>query len=106
MFTLNYKKIPLYCGLLQQISRHQRDRRLIHRQLDTNMQNYVFRIWLTQENNLPSNPVSDKFKQFCKNLIIEQATSSSYHQRNGKVEVCIKFKKDTKNAFILNKIYI
>ena len=39
---------------------------------------------------------SDKFKQFCKDMSIEQATSSSYHhQSNGQVEACIKFIKCT-----------
>ena len=42
------------------------------------------------------NFVSDKFKQFCKNLNIEQATSLSYHcQSNGQIEVCIEFIKCT-----------
>ena len=35
------------------------------------------------------NFISDKFKQFCKNMNIEHATSSSYHhQNNGQVGVC------------------
>ena len=38
----------------------------------------------------------DKFKWFCKKMIIEQATSLSYHQQNnGQVEACIKFIKHT-----------
>ena len=40
--------------------------------------------------------VSDRCKQFYKNLNTEQATSSSYyHQSNGPIEVCIKFMKCT-----------
>ena len=37
---------------------------------------------------------SEKFKEFCRNLNIEQAASSSYHHgRNGQVETCIRFIK-------------
>ena len=37
-----------------------------------------------------SNFVSEIFKEFCRNLDIEQAVSSSYHhQSNGQVEACI-----------------
>ena len=40
------------------------------------------------------NFVSEKFKEFCGNLNIEHAVSSSYHhQSNRQVEVCIKFMK-------------
>ena len=42
------------------------------------------------------NFISEKFKNFCKSLNIEQAISSSYHhQSNGQVEACIKFVKCT-----------
>ena len=42
------------------------------------------------------NFVLDKCKQFCKNLNIEQATSSSnHHQSIGQIEACIKFIKFT-----------
>ena len=42
------------------------------------------------------NIISDKFKQFCKNMNIEQATPSLYHcQSNGHIEACIKFIKHT-----------
>ena len=41
------------------------------------------------------NFVSDKFRTFCKSLNIEQVFSSSYHQSNRQVEVCIKFVKCT-----------
>ena len=42
------------------------------------------------------NLISDKFKQFCKNMNIKQAKSSScHHQSNGHVEACIKFIKHT-----------
>ena len=42
------------------------------------------------------NFISDKFRQFCKRMNIEQASSSSYHhQSNGQVEACIKFIKHT-----------
>ena len=38
------------------------------------------------------NFVSEKFKEFCRNLNIEQAISSSCHHKcNGHIEVCIKF---------------
>ena len=41
-----------------------------------------------------SNFISEKFKQFCNSLNIEQAVSSSYHhQSNGQLEACIKFIK-------------
>ena len=43
-----------------------------------------------------TNFVSDKFRQFCSRLNIEQAVSSVYHhQINGQVEACIKFIKCT-----------
>ena len=42
------------------------------------------------------NFISDKFKQFCKNKNIEQATSSLYHhQSNAQVDAHIKFIKHT-----------
>ena len=42
------------------------------------------------------NFISDKFKQFCKRMSIEQAASSSYHcQSNRQVQACIKFIKHT-----------
>ena len=54
-----------------------------------------------------SNFVSDKFKNFCKNLNIEQAISSSYHhQNNGKVKACIVIKHTIRNALILIQKYI
>ena len=40
------------------------------------------------------NFVSDKFKQFCRQLNIEQVINLSYHhQSNGQVEACVKFVK-------------
>ena len=43
-----------------------------------------------------SNFICKKFKNFCNNLNIEQAVSSSYHhQSNRQVEACIKFIKCT-----------
>ena len=40
------------------------------------------------------NFVSDKFRQFCKCMNIEQVTSSSYnHAINSQVKACIKFVK-------------
>ena len=43
-----------------------------------------------------TNFISEKFRQFCKRVIIEQAVSSSYHhQSNGQVKACIKFIKCT-----------
>ena len=43
-----------------------------------------------------TNFVSDKFRQFCKTINVEQAVSSVYHQQsNGQVEACIKFVKHT-----------
>ena len=49
------------------------------------------------------NFISDKFKQLCRQLNIDQAITSSYHhQSNGQVEACIKFVKHTiKNALII-----
>ena len=42
------------------------------------------------------NFISDHFKQFCGQLSLEQAiTSSFHHQSNGQVEACIKFVKNT-----------
>ena len=54
------------------------------------------------------NFISEKFRQFCKFMNIEQVTSSSYHhQSNGQVEACIKIVKHTmKNALKLMMIYI
>ena len=44
--------------------------------------------------DIGGNFISDKFKQFCKNMSIEQATSSlSLHQSNRQVVACIKFIK-------------
>ena len=43
-----------------------------------------------------TNFVSEKFRQFCKSINIEQAVSSAYHhQSNGQVEAYIKFIKCT-----------
>ena len=43
-----------------------------------------------------TNFVSERFRQFCKSINIEQAVSSAYHhQSNGQVEACIKFIKCT-----------
>ena len=40
--------------------------------------------------------VSDKFRQFCKTINVEQAVSPVYqNQSNGQVEACIKFVKCT-----------
>ena len=55
------------------------------------------------------NFISDKFRQFCKCMHIEQVKSSSYHhQSNSQVEACIQFVKHTmkKNALKLMMIYI
>ena len=42
------------------------------------------------------NFISDKFRQFCRQLNIEKtATSSYHHQGNGQVEACINFVKHT-----------
>ena len=50
------------------------------------------------------NFISDKFKRFCQNLNIEQVVSSIYqHQRDGQVDVCIKFRKCTNNECIDTK---
>ena len=41
-----------------------------------------------------TNFISDKFKQFCRQLNIAQTITSSYHHHsNGQVEACIKFVK-------------
>ena len=43
-----------------------------------------------------TNFISLKFKQFCRQMNIQQAvTSSYYHHSNGQVEVCMKFMKHT-----------
>ena len=42
-----------------------------------------------------TNFVSERFRQFCKSINVEQAVSSAYHQSNGQVEACIKFIKYT-----------
>ena len=43
-----------------------------------------------------TNFVSERFRQFCKSINIEQAVSSAYHhQSNGQIEACIKFIKHT-----------
>ena len=43
-----------------------------------------------------TNFVSERFRQFCKSINIEQAVSSVYHhQSNGQVKACIKFIKCT-----------
>ena len=55
------------------------------------------------------NFISQKFKNFCNNLNIEQVVSSSYHhQSNGQVEACIKFIKCTmkKCAYSRNDMHI
>ena len=53
---------------------------------------FLFGIWLTKKNIVRrgSNFISEKFEKFCKKLNIDHAASSSYHQRNNQVEVCIK----------------
>ena len=46
--------------------------------------------------DMGGNFICDKFRQFCKNMNKEQATSLSYHhQSNRQVEVCIKLIKCT-----------
>ena len=43
-----------------------------------------------------TNFVSDRFRQFCKTINVEQAVSLAYHhQSNGQVKACIKFVKPT-----------
>ena len=45
--------------------------------------------------------ISDKFRQVCKCMKIEQVTPLSYHhQSNSEVEVCIKFVKCTMETCI------
>ena len=47
--------------------------------------------------------ISDKFRQFCKCMNIEQGISLSYyHQSNGQVEACTKFIKHTMEKMHLN----
>ena len=56
---------------------------------------------LKKMSDMGGNFISDKFKQFCKNMSIEKATSSSYHhQSNRQVEACIKFIKHTMKTCI------
>ena len=43
-----------------------------------------------------TNFVSERFRQFCKSINVEQTVSSAYHhQSNRQVEACIKFIKHT-----------
>ena len=55
------------------------------------------------------NFVSDKFKEFCRNLSMKQAVSSSYHHHNNdQVKVCIRLIKQTlKKCFeTTNETYV
>ena len=47
--------------------------------------------------DMGGNFISNKFRQFCKIISVEQATSSSlyHHQSNKQVEACIKFIQHT-----------
>ena len=43
-----------------------------------------------------TNFVSERFRQFCKSINVEQAVSLAYHHKsNGQVEACVKFIKCT-----------
>ena len=47
-----------------------------------------------------TNFISDRFRQFCKTINVEQPVSLAYcHQSNGQVEACIKFVKCTFKKF-------
>ena len=54
------------------------------------------------------NFMSDKFKQFCRHLNVEQAITSSYHHHSNRlVEACKKFVKCTiNNALIVMMLLI
>ena len=56
------------------------------------MQGYIFRLPKKIISDAGGNFISDKFRQFCKSMNIEQVTSSSYHhQSNSQVEVFMEF---------------
>ena len=38
-----------------------------------------------------SNFTAETFKDFCRKMNVQQTITSSYHQSNGQVELCIKF---------------
>ena len=97
------KKLPLHCKLSQEISNCEKGRRHVCRQLNTSMESYFSEYGLLKKimSDEDGNFISDKFKQFCKNMNMEQATSSSYyHQSNRQVEAYIKFIKHTMKACI------
>ena len=100
----------MHCRLSQQISGHKKAK-------DLSADNVILAcIIIFSENHLPKkimsdtggNFVSDKFKQFYKNLNTGQAISTSYyHQSNEQVVAFIKFIKCTiKNALILKQTFI
>ena len=62
------------------------------------MQGYISEYGLpkTIMSDTGGNFISDKFRQFCKCMNIEQVTLSSYHHHSkGQAESCIKFIKHT-----------
>ena len=48
------------------------------------------------------NFISDKFRQFCRQLKIEHAITSSHHKSNGQVEACVKLMKYTIKMYFDN----
>ena len=73
------------------------------------MQSYFFRKWIAKENNVRCGWqfYFRKFKQFCKNIKMQQAKSSLYHHHsNRQVDVCIQFIKHTMKKCIETNEYI
>ena len=72
MLTIKYQKLPFYSRLSEQIFSFQKERRPICRQFNTNMQNYLSDYGVLKEimSDTGSNFVSNKLKQFCKDLNI------------------------------------
>ena len=81
----------MHCRLSQQISNCEKGRRYVSIQLCTSIQYYHAKA-VFSEYGLPKkimsdvggNFISDKFKQFCKTMNIEQATSSSLMSQTGR----------------------
>ena len=97
MFTLNSKN---YLSIVDYHSKFL----IVKKAKDMSADSLILACNIFSEFGLPNkvmsdvggNFISDKFKQFCYKINIDQATSSLYHnQNNGQVEVCIKFIKHT-----------
>ena len=83
-----------------QVPGNKDDGRAIRRQFTISIQSKVvfseYGIPKLLTSDAGGNFISEKFKNFCNSLNIEQAVSSLYHHKsNGQVEACIKFIKST-----------